>query len=37
MPAQRCRPGGGGGKVVAIGFDGNDDLQKFVKDGTFEA
>ena len=28
---------GKAGKVVAIGFDGNDDLQKFVKDGTFEA
>lgn len=25
------------GKVAAIGFDGNEDLQKFVKDGTLEA
>jgi ribose transport system substrate-binding protein len=25
------------GKVVAIGFDGNADLQAFVKDGTLEA
>jgi ribose transport system substrate-binding protein len=28
---------GKAGKVVAIGFDGNEDLQKFVKDGTLEA
>lgn len=25
------------GKVIAIGFDGNQDLQEFVKDGTLEA
>ncbi|MDP9043280.1 MAG: ABC transporter substrate-binding protein [Pseudomonadota bacterium] len=29
--------GGKGGKVVAIGFDGNADLQGFIKDGTLEA
>ncbi len=28
---------GKAGKVVAIGFDGNGDLQNFVKDGTIEA
>ena len=28
---------GKAGKVVAVGFDGNEDLQKFVKDGTLEA
>lgn len=28
---------GKAGKVVAIGFDGNEDLQKFVKDGTMAA
>jgi ribose transport system substrate-binding protein len=28
---------GKAGKVVAIGFDGNEDLQKFVKDGTLQA
>ncbi len=28
---------GKAGKVVAIGFDGNSDLQGFVKDGTIEA
>lgn len=28
---------GKAGKVVALGFDGNEDLQKFVKDGTLEA
>jgi ribose transport system substrate-binding protein len=28
---------GKAGKVVAIGFDGNEDLQKFVKDGTLAA
>jgi len=28
---------GKAGKVVAIGFDGNGDLQRFVKDGTIEA
>ncbi len=28
---------GKAGKVVAIGFDGNEDLQKFVKDGTIAA
>lgn len=28
---------GKGGKIVAIGFDGNEDLQKFVKDGTINA
>jgi ribose transport system substrate-binding protein len=28
---------GKAGKVVAIGFDGNEDLQKFVKNGTLEA
>jgi len=28
---------GKAGKVVAIGFDGNEDLQKFVKDGTLDA
>jgi len=28
---------GKAGKVVAIGFDGNSDLQGFVKDGTLEA
>jgi ribose transport system substrate-binding protein len=28
---------GKGGKVVAIGFDGNSDLQGFIKDGTLEA
>jgi ribose transport system substrate-binding protein len=28
---------GKAGKVAAIGFDGNEDLQKFVKDGTVEA
>jgi ribose transport system substrate-binding protein len=28
---------GKAGKVAAIGFDGNEDLQKFVKDGTLEA
>ncbi len=28
---------GKAGKVVAIGFDGNADLQGFVKDGTIEA
>ena len=28
---------GKAGKVVAIGFDGNEDLQKFVKDGTLNA
>lgn len=28
---------GKSGKVVAIGFDGNGDLQRFVKDGTLEA
>lgn len=28
---------GKSGKVVAIGFDGNSDLQGFVKDGTIEA
>jgi len=28
---------GKAGKVVAFGFDGNEDLQKFVKDGTLEA
>lgn len=27
---------GKAGKVVALGFDGNEDLQKFVKDGTLE-
>jgi ribose transport system substrate-binding protein len=27
---------GKAGKVVAIGFDGNEDLQKFVKDGTLQ-
>jgi ribose transport system substrate-binding protein len=29
--------GGKAGKVVAIGFDGNSDLQGFIKDGTLEA
>jgi ribose transport system substrate-binding protein len=28
---------GKAGKVVAVGFDGNEDLQKFVKDGTLTA
>ena len=28
---------GKAGKVTAIGFDGNEDLQKFVKDGTLNA
>ncbi len=28
---------GKAGKVVAIGFDGNEDLQRFVKDGTLAA
>jgi ribose transport system substrate-binding protein len=28
---------GRAGKVVAIGFDGNEDLQRFVKDGTLDA
>lgn len=28
---------GKAGKVVAIGFDGNEDLQGFIKDGTLEA
>jgi ribose transport system substrate-binding protein len=28
---------GKAGKVVAIGFDGNEDLQKFVRDGTLDA
>lgn len=28
---------GKAGKVVGIGFDGNEDLQKFVKDGTLHA
>jgi ribose transport system substrate-binding protein len=28
---------GKAGKVVAIGFDGNEDLQNFVKDGTLSA
>ncbi|MEP7100024.1 MAG: substrate-binding domain-containing protein, partial [Burkholderiales bacterium] len=28
---------GKSGKVVAIGFDGNSDLQGFIKDGTLEA
>lgn len=28
---------GKAGKVVAVGFDGNQDLQEFVKDGTLEA
>jgi ribose transport system substrate-binding protein len=28
---------GKAGKVAAIGFDGNGDLQGFVKDGTIEA
>ena len=28
---------GKAGKVVAIGFDGNEDLQDFVKDGTLSA
>jgi ribose transport system substrate-binding protein len=28
---------GKAGKVVAVGFDGNEDLQKFVKDGTIAA
>lgn len=28
---------GKAGKVVAVGFDGNEDLQKFVKEGTLEA
>ncbi len=28
---------GKGGKVVAIGFDGNQDLQGFVRDGTIQA
>lgn len=28
---------GKAGKVVAIGFDGNGDLQRFVRDGTIEA
>lgn len=28
---------GKAGKVVAVGFDGNEDLQKFVKDGTLAA
>ena len=28
---------GKAGKVMAVGFDGNEDLQKFVKDGTLEA
>ncbi len=28
---------GKAGKIVAIGFDGNQDLQEFVKDGTLEA
>jgi ribose transport system substrate-binding protein len=28
---------GKAGKVVAIGFDGNADLQGFIKDGTLEA
>lgn len=28
---------GKAGKVVAIGFDGNEDLQKFVRDGTLAA
>ena len=27
---------GRAGQVVAIGFDGNQDLQKFVQDGTLE-
>ena len=29
--------GGKAGKVIAIGFDGNSDLQGFIKDGTLEA
>jgi ribose transport system substrate-binding protein len=28
---------GKAGKVVAIGFDGNEDLQKFVRDGTLQS
>jgi ribose transport system substrate-binding protein len=28
---------GKAGKVVGVGFDGNEDLQKFVKDGTLAA
>ncbi|MDQ0455731.1 ABC transporter substrate-binding protein [Rhizobium paknamense] len=28
---------GKAGKIVAVGFDGNQDLQEFVKDGTLEA
>jgi ribose transport system substrate-binding protein len=28
---------GKAGKVVAVGFDGNEDLQKFVKDGTLDS
>ncbi|PMS35782.1 monosaccharide ABC transporter substrate-binding protein (CUT2 family) [Trinickia symbiotica] len=28
---------GKGGKIVAIGFDGNQDLQSFVRDGTIQA
>ncbi|WP_062218004.1 MULTISPECIES: ABC transporter substrate-binding protein [unclassified Aureimonas] len=35
--ARALEQSGKAGKVVGIGFDGNEDLQKFVKDGTLAA
>jgi ribose transport system substrate-binding protein len=35
--ARAIKQAGKAGKIVAIGFDGNQDLQEFVKDGTLEA
>jgi ribose transport system substrate-binding protein len=34
---QAIKQAGKAGKLAAIGFDGNEDLQKFVKDGTLKA
>ncbi|WP_183187775.1 ABC transporter substrate-binding protein, partial [Ancylobacter tetraedralis] len=35
--ARAIKQAGKSGKIVAIGFDGNQDLQEFVKDGTLSA
>lgn len=35
--ARAIKQAGKSGKIVAVGFDGNQDLQEFVKDGTLEA
>ncbi len=35
--ARAIKQAGKSGKIVAVGFDGNQDLQEFVKDGTLTA